>query len=566
MEGSLVTDDKPMFHSLAKGVFKLNYQTEKFSWLTKVNGEWEPNTTDNTRIAAKNKRMDLTYKAATTKPLTASFRSDFVWTPLPERSYSTWVLYQYKYDAAYNHSLAFNGNAEEVESLSYYNEVPVMNEHKVETGLKTFRDFDSGRHILHSTLSFQVINNRKQNNWTVIKTDPGTSPGGAAVDLEEVTGYAWRYRITPSSTDFNVNGDIHLNNALSDGDVKLSVSPGLRFETKLALDQNSGATRVALDATLNEWEWRDSTRLRETFNYLSVQTEQYMIADFRWKKLEAHFDYAIQEYARRLNDDDHQQPLRIKGMYPVGKANVKWNLSPHHSLNLIQQMSVKHPEYLQICWYDRTAGYLDKLYRGNEQLVSPQTMLYTLEYEFKQKRFLSRTALTYREVLNEIDQTWSNEEIDGRQYKIFRWINSADSRTTGLTQKLSWQGKAITANAAVTYNQSRRTAKTSDVVKDSFNWKLTGDITARLGKGWSLGVDAKYQSKVATFFTIFKEYCELNAHVQKDFKRFSIYLKGCDLLDMPRETSFESEELQEAWVEQVRSNRRLFLIGARWNF
>ena len=85
MEGSLVTDDKPMYHSLAKGVFKLNYQTEKFSWLTKVGGEWEPNTTDNTRIAAKGGRLNLTYKAATTKPLTANIRSDFVWTPSPEK-------------------------------------------------------------------------------------------------------------------------------------------------------------------------------------------------------------------------------------------------------------------------------------------------------------------------------------------------------------------------------------------------------------------------------------------------------------------------------------------------
>ena len=565
MDGSLVTDDKPMFHSLAQGVFKLNYQTEKFSWRTKVEGKWEPNTTDNTRIASKNGQLNLTYKAATTKPLTTNLRSDFLWTPSRDRSYSTWVLYQYKYDAAYNHSLSFDGIQEEMDNLSYYNEVPVMNEHKVEAGLKTFRDFDSGRHALHSSLSFQVINNQKENIWTVVKTDPEADSGGVAVDLEELTGYAWRYRITPSSTDFNVDGDIHLQNTLSDGDVKLTVSPGLRFQNKLAMDQNSGATRV-IDAASHEWEWRDSTRLRETFNFLSVQIEQYLLADFRWKKLEAHFDYALQEYARRLNDDEHRQPLRIKGMYPVGKANVKWSISPSHSLNLIQQMSVSHPDYLKICWYDRTAGYLDKLYRGNEQLVSPQTMLYTLEYEFKWKRFLSQTALTYKEVINEIDQTWSNEEIDGRQYKIFLWINSADSRTAGFTQKLGWRGKVITANVGVTYNRSRRTAKTSDVVKNSFNWKLNGDISAQLGKGWSIGADAMYQSKVATFFTIFKEYCELNAFIQKDFKSISLYLKGSDLLDMPRETSFESEELREAWVEQVRSNRRLVVIGAKWNF
>jgi hypothetical protein len=37
-------------------------------------------------------------------------------------------------------------------------------------------------------------------------------------------------------------------------------------------------------------------------------------------------------------------------------------------------------------------------------------------------------------------------------------------------------------------------------------------------------------------------------------------------LDQARETSFESEELQEFWVEQVRSNRRIFVLGAKWKF
>ena len=95
---------------------------------------------------------------------------------------------------------------------------------------------------------------------------------------------------------------------------------------------------------------------------------------------------------------------------------------------------------------------------------------------------------------------------------------------------------------------------------------MTSDVTAFLGKGWSVGADAKYQSKVATFFTIFKKYCELNANIQKEFKHFTLYLEGRDLLDQPKETSFESEELKEFWVEEVRSNRRIFVVGARWKF
>ena len=562
MKGSIVSDDKPMYHGLTQGVFQLNYKTDKFRWSTKLDGKWEPKTTDNTRLSYKKEKLGLVYKSATTRPLSTSIRSDFAWTPSPVRNYSTWILFQYKNDRAYNHSMTFNGDVEDFNSFSYYYEEPVMDEYKVETGAKANHSFNGGRSVLHGSVSFQAISSQRTNTWTVFKTDP--EEGGTAVIDEEVLGYAWRYRITPGSRDFNVDADIHLQHTVLDREVNLKITPGARLSTKQALDQNSGATQISLEG--EEVIWKDSTRLRETFNYLSVLAEPYVGADFKWKNVEAHANYAGQVYARRLNDDTHQQPLKVKGVYPVGKANIKWTISPHHSLNLTNQMSASHPDYLKICWYDRTAGYLDQLYRGNESLLSPKTRTYGLEYEFKYKRFLSQSTVSYKRVVDEIDQTWTNEEIDGRQYKVFHWLNSSNSHSVGLTQKLGWRGKVIVANAGITYNQSRRTAKDSDKVKNSFDWKLTADATAFLGKGWSIGVDAKYQSKVATFFTIFKQYCELNARIQKDFKKFTLYLQGRDLLDQSRETSFESEELQEFWVEQVRSNRRIFVLGAKWKF
>ncbi len=562
MEGSIVSDDKPMFHGLTQGAFQLNYKAGKFRWTTRVDGKWEPKTTDNARFSYKKEKVGLVYKAATTKPLSTSIRSDFVWTPAPGSSYTAWILYQYKNDRANNHSMTFDGNVEDMLSFSYYFEEPVMDEHKVETGARISHSFNGGRSILHGSVVFQTAGSRRTNTWTVFKTDPGE--GGTAIHEEDLEGYAWRYRITPGSRDFNLDADLHLQQTLLDRDAKLTLSPGARLSTKHALDQNSGATQISL---YEEQEvWKDSTRLRETFNYLSLWAEPYVAADFKWKNVEAHANYAAQVYARRLNDDTHWQALKVKGVYPVGRANVRWTISPMHSLNLTNQMSASHPDYLKICWYDRTAGYLDQLYRGNEKLLSPMTRLYGLEYEFKYKRFLSQFTVSYKRVVNEIDQTWTNEEIDGRQYKVFHWLNSSNSRSVGLTQKLGWRGKVIVANAGITYNQSRRTAMDSGKVKDSFDWRLNTDVTAFLGKGWSIGADARYQSKVATFFTIFKQYCELNVRIQKDFKKFTLYLQGKDLLDQTRETSFESEELQEFWVEQVRSNRRIYVLGAKWKF
>ncbi len=563
MEGSVVNDEAPMFHGLTEGALRLNYQTEKFNWSIVLSEKWEPNTTDNARLQYKGEQLSIVYKAATTKPLTTGLRSDFTWTPFKEKKVSLWILYQYTNDLANNHTLNFDGSAEELDKFSYYYEFPVMNGHKLGAGLQTYRSYNAGRNILRSSLTFQTVHNDNVNTWAVFKAGEGVE-GGAIIDIDDIEGHVWEYRITPNSTDFDLDGDIHIENTLIDGEVQLKLTPGLRLSTSRSLDHNSGAT---LEYTPEGDEiWVDSASLRENFDFLCLKVEPFLALDFKWKSIEAHANYACQVYGRRLNDDTHQQPLKIKGFYPVGKANIKWTISPKHSLNLTNQMSVAHPDYIKVCWYDRTAGYLDKLYRGNEQLLSPQTYRYALEYEFKHKRFSSQTSVSYTHVDNEIDQTWTNEEIGGREYKVFKWLNSADSRTVGLAEKLGWHGEIITADIGVSYNQSRRIAKSDGAIKDSYFWLLMGDISANLGKGWSIGADAHYQSKVATFFTIFKEYCELNVHVKKDFKRFSIFLEGRDLLDQERETTFESEETREFWVEEIRANRRIFVIGGTWRF
>ena len=74
------------------------------------------------------------------------------------------------------------------------------------------------------------------------------------------------------------------------------------------------------------------------------------------------------------------------------------------------------------------------------------------------------------------------------------------------------------------------------------------------------------RSQIKILIERYKQYCERNARLQKDFEKFTLYLEGHDLLDQTRETSFESEELQEYWIEVVRSNRRFFILGAKWKF
>lgn len=565
--GNDVTDEgKPMVHALAQGEFLIGKKMGNVIWESTLKGKWEPKTTDNARLSLKKENVTAVQKAATTKPLTLSLKQDFKWTLTPARQYNAWILYGYVNDQAYNHSLNISGTDETNGKLAYYYEVPSRNDHRVETGFKSSREFDGGRKILGGAFKVQAVNSRRYNTWTAFKTK---EEGNAAsrVDLGDgINGYVWKYRITPNSTDVYFDGDIHLKMKLVDSDLSLSVTPGARLSTQYSLDRNSGATRINFTTDEAEEQWKDSTSLRETFHFLSVKAESFLVADFRWNKVDAHIDMATQVYGRRLNNETTAQPFKIKGVYPVGKANIRWTISPRHSLNFKNEMTVAHPDFLKVCWYDRTSGYIDQLYRGNENLRSPHTILLGLEYGLKAGRFVAKTGVAYKQALDEIDKTWAFEEIDGRQYKVFRWINSADCRSLGLSQSIGWRGKAITANVEVNYNLSRRIGLSAGAVKDSRDWQVKGDVMALLGKGWSLDINGRYRSKQATFYSSTKAQGELNASIIKDFKNVTLYLEGRDLLDQPTETKFESEELQEYWIEVVRRNRSMVILGVKWKF
>ena len=75
-----------------------------------------------------------------------------------------------------------------------------------------------------------------------------------------------------------------------------------------------------------------------------------------------------------------------------------------------------------------------------------------------------------------------------------------------------------------------------------------------------------YRSNVATFFTIFKQYCALNVRVEKKIGKLTLSLSGRDLLDGETEKSYLAADQTEMWVETTRLNRRLVLLGVNWSF
>lgn len=594
MNGNKDLDIGLLGHLLTQGNASVRYLTDRFTWNASVNGKWEPKSSDNSRVnfsrdEAGRLAMELVYKTVKTRPLQIGARSEFGWKPSARADYSAWVSYQYQNDRARNVSNSLSGTLslseqqikhyyespqdlvndlrlDDMDSYlaSCYYETPRMDEHMMGTGARGKWQLGA-RDLLQGSFSISTTSSKRNTTWSVFKTSESV-PDVIDTDAEFRKGNAWMYRITPNSIDLDFSADFHLRHtARSDSARVVRWVPGVRVSGNHSLDHNSGATLADIHPD-QTYEWRDSLRLRESFDFLSIIPAPYLAFEFGTKKLQIKADYALEFWLCRLNDESHRQPIGLLGPYPKGNALLAWTITDQHKLGITHEVGVDYPNYFQMCWYDRTGGYVDQLFRGNADLAASLHSRYGMTYDLKLKGFRYRMTNTITRRINEIDQTWTNEEIEGRLYKVFHWVNAADSWSFGTAHRFGYEGKSFKAGVGVEYNQSRRTAKTDGTQKDASDWRLTADTDADLGKGWLIHADAKYQSQVATFFTKFNEYWEVGLRIRKKFKRVTLYFDGRDLLDNARQTSFESADSQETWVDVARENRRLFVAGIQWTF
>ena len=562
-------------HALTQGDFTLRYKSDSLSWTTVVKGEWEPRTTDDTSMNFTEDKsgrnvLETAYKTEKKQPVKASIRSELSWKPGPGRSYTAWLRYEYKQDHARHVSnqkvLDMDAPEEDefLQAMCSYESLR-KNGHEVGAGARAEWKLDA-KNLLLGSFSLSTTGSRNHTTWSVFQTERNIFAEEVDVIAAFRQGEAWMYRITPHSIDLDFEADLHLQNTIRDDKkVRLRWAPGLRVSGNHSSDQNSGATLSDIDSQ-GEYVWKDSLRLREYFNFLDIRLEPYLSVGYRGEKVQLTANYALQFPFRRLNDDTRKQDLAFRELYPVGNARFTWNISDVHSLGLTHELEVIHPDYLQLCWYERPGPYADQLYRGNEELLSSLRSRYGLNYELKWKQFRYRTKNTLTRQINETEKTWSKEEIDGRTYKVFQWLNAADKWQVGTVHRVGWVHPWVEAGLEVEYNHTRRIAKDDGAVKNSSDWSLRADFDAKLGKGWGFRTEVEYKSKVSTFFSRFNEYWRLNARIRKQFSKVTLFLEGRDLLDTPTITTVESADGAEYMVEYVRPNRRLFLLGLQWSF
>lgn len=562
MRGQDGDDDPALKHGLGEGGARITYSSTKFQWNLNVRGSYEDRTSDSYRVSFSGiSREDIPLTLDAISQFSDNgkgigvIRSDLRWTPAAGRTYEAWFQYGFQIDDA-THTTFKEGidiedsDIDEIDRIDLYLEVAKTIDQRGMAGIRAARQLDGPKKVLYWDLSFDDNYKDRHSEWLNMDASSDNINGGI-------------YRLTPRTDTRTLSGIVHFTDSIRiRRPAKLMIDPGLRIISNQSLDHNRGATLIDMDKN----EWRDSTRLREDFNFLALTVEPYLAANMTWDRFQVHVDYAPQMYSRRLTDDTHKQRLKLRPPHPVGNGFISWNVSPSHRLTLRNRLEVRHPDYIQICWYERQGAYMNQIYRGKEKLRSIGIHTYSLDYEFRYRRFLATTGLAYVRRTNEIDQTFTNEMIEGREYQVFTWVNASHSHSTSISEQLGWRSERLNANVGITYNGTRRTSSETGETRLSTDWKAWADASLSLPHGWTMGANVNYRSDVATFFTIFKQYCTLNARIQKRFGKVIVFIQGRDLLDNKIEREYTSADFNEMWVETTRNNRRIVMLGMQWGF
>ena len=540
-----------LFHLREQVFVQLARTTPTFSFSTQAQGVFVKNETQTLRTTFRGKQeMEMFGRGNNFYQPGSSIRSDFNWRPSPKNQYTAFLTYQYGYDHTDNLTARLSADTLNAFHLKAAQEEKRVHRHTATAGWRATHQLVSPHMMLLTAGDWRASFVDQTSTWTK----------GDFTFVEDNTNSYSLYRLMPQTGSNEGTVSVSLRDTLLRSEHSLTIEPGLRFRLSETRDENSGSTYV------DETHWRDSTRLHEDFDFVTLQLDPQFRLEYRYKSLRLSADYSLQFYSRQLTSQLHYQRLEWQPLLVVGRSFADWAPAPGHQLTLGNTLSVTRPSYLQTCWYDRQGEDPSQLFRGNPGLRPARSISTDLTWRFRRGNFnlTANTVYDYRKA--EFERIFYDREIDGNTYKVFTWLNTYYGHLFTQRMQLGWNGRFLSSSLQVNYQQRQQRHPETKARKNSNNWELFAEITGRPGNGWTLSLNGSYKGDIETLYSLIEKHYIANALIRKDFKRFSLYLEGRDLLDRPITTHFYSQDNTEEWEETVYRNQRIFLLGFSWRF
>ena len=370
------------------------------------------------------------------------------------------------------------------------------------------------------------------------------------------------YRITPYSARTLINGSAAFRNSSLYGVKDLKMETFLKFN----LSSDSDLQRAA---TQEKGQWADSLSYRADYDYLTLSVEPGLRLDYKTDKFEAGGVVSLNGYVNRLNSECqgeyHASPLSSPDVRLLAALGFKYLLNERHSLSFNFDKTITRPSYGNVFRFYKHGSYDEELITGNPYLSPTRDMKVSLGYSFKLKRFSADAVLsnTFRDKM--IESTYNNETVDGKQYRVYTWVNAGHSNTASASLALGWNGRQLKANLSAQVNAFDGYSG-SGVRTQSSDYKISGKVSYDFKYGFSVQADASWQSDIRRTYLYRTGYVSCNARVSKKFKRLELFVEGNDLLDKEIQTLIYSEDYAEGRVTLGAQYRRIVLAGVNYKF
>jgi len=423
-------------------------------------------------------------------------------------------------------------------------------------GINYTHKFNREGRMLEAIATFKAAKNDKMSSWTIGRGE-GDLSKIQEMNLSNLT-IDRQYRDIPSSRDNEVIASVKYADKSPFG-IK-----NFEWDATLLYNFRDLSDNQAME-NYKESQWVDSTEVRENFRFRTARITPTLHFTYKVWKYILEASYSPEYYAHKLDSDKQTGNVNkdvVSHFFYVNNSLTPWD---GHEFSLNVSRSESRPGYLEICWFPRqSAQYSNELYKGNENLLPTVYVDGYLSYKYTLKRFSTTFDVGHNYTKRKVEQTYNNEEIDGREYRIYTWINGGKSHETNGAVKLSWSGSKLSANTRFRYNYYHGVNADGDETR-SGDYNISGDIEYSL-KTWKFAADIAYQSGIERDYNSLGEIIKCNARISKSFGKFGVYIQGRDLFDSPIVIITKSEDGSETRYEQTRKNNRVFLLGIDWSF
>lgn len=319
-------------------------------------------------------------------------------------------------------------------------------------------------------------------------------------------------------------------------------------------------------ATYVHKEWRDSLSAREDFMYYTLSIMPSLHVNFKRGIYTLDFNYSPEYFTYALDGDDRKGNVKkgkIANLLEMTHTFKPW---PRHTFTARYKRTDERPNYQQICWFPRFSSiYANEVYVGNPDLNNSTTSVGRLAYEFSAKRFSTLLELSDTYMPRKIAKTYNNETYEGKEYRIYTWINGGLSNEFNVNLTSKWTGPrlglALTGKYKyyVGYSASGNRTKSSE-------YTVSANGLYNI-KTWKIEANGTYQSGINRSYYSMSSIIDGNFKVTKAFgKRLSVYLFGQNLLDRPVLVETKSEDEKEIRYEQLLTYKRLVKLGVNLKF